>query len=371
MFFTLLVMVVAADAAPDPTIEFFKPKGELLTFKIEVDKENLAQLKKDPRHSVHCTMKVGGETFNDVGIHLKGQAGSYQDWNAKPALTLNMDKYKSHQKFKGMDKFHLNNSNQDDCYMNELITGEMFRNNGVPFARATHAMVELNGRKVGLYLLKEGFDKEFLKHYFKDTSGNLYDGGFLADIDQKLELKSGMDVDRKDLKDLYKTTRIEDKAKRLEAMEKALDVEKLYALWVLEIMCADWDGYARNRNNYKIYFDPTSKKAVMFAHGKDQMFQNANDGLIHGWGGVLCRRLYETEGGKQRYLDTMKKIFEREFDLEKINKMVDECAVRIKDKLNAENKGQGDEWIKRMKDYKNRIKARAEYIKKELPKLKP
>lgn len=68
------------------------------------------------------------------------------------------------------------------------MCGELFRAAGVPATRACLALVELNGRKLGLYVLKEGFTKEFLGLFFQETGGNLYDGGFLRDIDQDLEL---------------------------------------------------------------------------------------------------------------------------------------------------------------------------------------
>ena len=39
----------------------------------------------------------------------------------------------------------------------------------------THALVEVNGRKLGLYVLKEGFAREFLALHFRRTDGNLYE----------------------------------------------------------------------------------------------------------------------------------------------------------------------------------------------------
>ena len=62
--------------------------------------------------------------------------------------------------------------------------------------------VELNDRKLGLYVLKEGFDSQFLGRYFKDTKGNLYDGGFLTDVNTPLRRSSGEGekVDHADLK---------------------------------------------------------------------------------------------------------------------------------------------------------------------------
>ena len=231
-------------------------------------------------------------------------------------------------------------------------------------------IVELNGRKMGLYLLKEGFDKTFLAKHFKDRNGNLYDGGFLQDIDQKIQLDSGPGCDWNDLKALTKACRENDQKKRLEEMEKRLDLDKFYAYWAIEVLCCDWDGYTRNRNNYRIYHDPTSDKFVFFAHGKDQMFGNTGDPLITGWGGLCARRLFETEDGKKRYAKTLKDIFEKHYDVKKMHERIDSLAPRVIKELEKVNKEWANWFKDEVKNEKQRIKDRYEWVKKELPKLK-
>src|SRR5260370_9148043 len=93
----------------------------------------------------------------------------------RPALTLNFDKFNEGQRFHGLDKIHLNNSVQDPTWMTETICSELFRDAGVPAARTSYARVELNGRDLGLYLLQEGMEKTFLRGYFSNPGGNLYD----------------------------------------------------------------------------------------------------------------------------------------------------------------------------------------------------
>jgi hypothetical protein len=126
-----------------------------------------------------------------VALHLKGAAGSFRplDWN--PAMTLNFDKFSAGQRFHGLKKISLNNSVQDPSFLTEKICRELFEAAGVPVPRAAHAQVGLNGRDLGLYVLVEGFNKQFLKRYFKNTSGNLYDGGFVKEITDDLAINSG------------------------------------------------------------------------------------------------------------------------------------------------------------------------------------
>jgi hypothetical protein len=66
-----------------------------------------------------------------------------------------------------LDKIHLNNSVQDRSYLTEILCGDLFLAAGVPAARGTHARVFLNGRDLGLYGLKEGFDQSFLRRHFR------------------------------------------------------------------------------------------------------------------------------------------------------------------------------------------------------------
>ena len=360
--------VWAADK-PDPSVEFFKPTGPVPVFKITVEKADADSLRREPRKYVKCTLQVGNQTFKDVGIHLKGAAGSTRGFDDKPALTLNMDKFKDGQLLFGMDKFHLNNSVQDGWYMNEILCGEMALANGLPAARGGHVLVELNGRKLGLYVLKEGFDTTFLRRHFADTSGNLYDGGFLTDIDHPLQLDQGIDKKHEDLKALVKACQ-EPIDRRFAALDKAMDVDRMITNAALQAICSDWDGYCRNRNNYRVYFDPKTGKAVFFPHGMDQMFQRPHDAIWPGWGGLATRALLETPEGKKRYIARVKEMTEKHFTLEKWYKRIDELVPRVKEALETVEKGAGPNYDNVIKGYKEHLRQRVEYLKREVPKLK-
>jgi len=361
------ILGTAAPAAPSP----FANAGPVPVVKIAVEKKVLDQLRREPRKYVKASLTVGTETWADIGIHMKGAAGSTRDWNDKPGLTLNADKFKDDQKVWEMDKFHLNNSVQDGTYLNEMICYDICREAGLPAPKTTHVLVELNGRKVGLYLLKEGFDVAFLKQHFKDTSGNLYDGGFLMDIDAGIRLDRGPGPAGEDLKALILAAREPDLKKRMAVLGTKLDLEKFYLLWAIEILCTDWDGYTRTRNNYRIYHDPKTDKFVMFPHGKDQLFQNPQDALVHGWQGLLARKIYETEEGKKKYHAVLNELAQKYFTTAKLHERADKLAPRVKDALNAIQPGAGDQYMKgEFKAYKDRLKQRADYVAKEAPKLK-
>jgi len=369
LIFILSLTAHAADK-PDPSNEFFQSTGPVPIFKIDVDKATADSLRREPRKYVKCTLKVGDETFKDVAIHIKGAAGSSRGWDDKPALTLNVKHFAKGPLFHGIDKFHLNNSVQDGTYLNEIICGDIALGAGLPAARGTHALVELNGRKVGFYVLKEGFDAAFLHHHFADVSGNLYDGGFLTDIDAPLRLDRGTPKDHKDLKALVAACR-EPNADKLAAMDKVLDVDRMITNACLQVIATDWDGYCRNRNNYRVYFDPKSGKAVFFPHGMDQMFNSPHEQLWHGWGGIAARAVLDTPEGKKRFIARLKEMNEKQFALDKIYKRIDEMVPRMRDAMESLSKGSGKNWENNeLKAYKERLKQRSEYLTKEIPKLK-
>ena len=151
-------------------VERFLTSGIIPHIHIQIAKTNLARLRQNAREYVRATIHEGDRVYEEVGIHLKGAAGSFRDIdNEKPAFTLNFDKFVDEQKFRGLDKFSLNNSVQDPTYMTEAICSDLFLAAGVPTPRTAHARVSLNGRDLGLYVLKEGFDKAFLKRHFKNA----------------------------------------------------------------------------------------------------------------------------------------------------------------------------------------------------------
>jgi spore coat protein H len=353
----------------DPTVDFFKPTGPVPVVKVSIDKEHLRALMQDPRKYERAqTIQIGDKTFTEVGIHMKGAAGSFRGWNDKPGLTLNFNKFKEGQDFLGLDKIHLNNAVQDGSMMHELLVYEMALAMGIPACRCTHVLVELNGKKVGLYVFKEGFDKPWLERHFKDKKGNLYDGGFLTDLNGELKLSSGTDVQRKDLKAIVKACSEGDKNKRYEAVSKLVDVDKFCTNAAIQIIGGDWDGYIRKPNNYRIYF-PTEGKAVFIPHGMDQMWQNPGEGLWHGWGGIVARAILDHPEGKKKTVENLKVLMEKHFTVEKIHKRIDELAPRAKEALTTVNKDWANWFDGETKGLKERIKQRVALVKQELPKL--
>jgi spore coat protein CotH len=283
-----------------------------------------------------------------------------------------MDKFVDDQLYRGMDKFHLANSVQDGSYLSELLCGEMFVAAGVPASRCGHAVVTINGRKRGLYYLKEGYDSHFLRRHFGNSHGNFYDGGFLRDVDQPLQLISGKDdvPVHTDLKALVEAAREKDVAKRFARMEKVLDMEKFLSFLALEVITGDWDGYPMKPNNYRLYHDPERDKIVFIPSGMDQMFGDTGWPLAPGFSGLVARKLMETTEGKKRYTARMKEVVKTVFVPDRWVKRLDELEKRVQPELGKADAGAGRDYKNHVDRLRNAITARAKNLDEQLKRLK-
>ena len=179
--------------------------GPVRRWKIAFTPEQLAKLGRDERNYAEGTISevtaAGVSPGQKVLVKLKGSTGTFQHLGGRPSLTLNFDKPEGGERFHGMKKLHLNNEVQDITYLSELISGEVARKAGVPASRCTHIFLELNGRDVGIYLAKEAFTKDFLPAFYKNTGGDLYDGGSYKEIHEGMKKDQGDPKDIAALKD--------------------------------------------------------------------------------------------------------------------------------------------------------------------------
>jgi hypothetical protein len=355
-----------AQGPKDPSAEFFRAEGPLPVFKLDVDAEGVASLLKEPRNYVKANLLVGTQRYEQVGLHLKGNpTGSFRPWTDKPAITFNMDKFVKRQTYLGMDKFHLNNSVEDPSFVNERLLEMLFTRVSVPATRAVPVRVELNGRDVGVYVLKEGFDKQFVHRHFANTEGTLFDGGQFKDVSDALQVIQGPESGRECLKALALAAGTVDHKKRLAAFEETLDVTKFISYWCVDVLAAGYDGYPVAKNNFRLFIDGKTKKATFLGHGKDEMFQQPELPLTGPWQGLVARCLYETETGRKRYEAELKRIFKDHFPKDLILKEYDRQVDRISQSL-GQASDRGKSYLKDAADHRKKILARFEYLQRKL-----
>jgi spore coat protein H len=318
-----------------------------------------------------ATVREGGTTYTEVGIHLKGSAGSFRSIDEKPALTLHFDDAVSKQSFHGLHKISLNNSVQDRSFLAEKISRELFESAGVPVPRAANATVELNGRNLGLYVLLEGVNKQFLKRHFSSSKGNLYDGGFVQDVTASLNLNSGEGPkDQSDRKALVAAAYESDATKRFARLNEVLDMDKFLSFVAMEVIECHWDGYTMNRNNWRLYHDIDANKMMFIPHGLDQMFgierTSPECPILPSMQGLVSRAVVSTPEGKRQYLQRVAQLYTNVFKLDAILKRIDELDAVVRPVIaetsaqSARNHDQQVEFLKR------RITQRDESLKRQI-----
>ena len=323
-----------AAALPVPGAELFT-NGAVHRFRLEIAPGDIAQLRRSSRKYVPALLREEKEVYK-VGLHLKGSTGSFRSVDDKPGFTLEFGRFSPGQKFHGLRKIHLNNSVEDPSYLNELLGGELFRAAGVPAPRVAHAVVELNGRKLGLYVLKEGFTEDFLALHFHKTNGKLYEPDLGHDADEPLKLVSGDGPDdQADLKTLAAAAHEPDLQKRWERLGQVLDLERFVSFVAMEVMTAHRDGYALARNNFRIYHDLDTDRMLFFPHGMDQLYSKADAPIEPKMSGVVARALMETPQGRQLYRQRFALLFTNIFHVSALIGRADALAGQLRPVLSG------------------------------------
>lgn len=364
----LLSPRVLAQPTPDPSGQLF---NELVPrFQIDLDRAAENALRRNPRDYVLGTVVEGGIRYTNVSIKLKGAAGSFRQYDDQPALTLNFHRAAKGQRFHGLEKIHLNNSVQDDTLMNEMICADLFHAAGVPTARATHAVVQVNNRKFGLYVLKEGYDDVFLKRNFKNPKGDLYDGGFLTDIDAPLEKDEGANPqDRRDLQALTDAAYEADLDKRKRRMVALLDVDRFLSFAAVEMFACDWDGYVQKANNYRLYIEPPPGKAVFIAHGKDQMFWWSDFPLMPQGGGLVARQLLQIPEYRDAYIARMDSLLTNVFTAHRLTNSVNRIVDRLRRNLETDLPRYYRQVASQSDSVKSRLLDRLQNVREQIDRL--
>jgi spore coat protein H len=366
LFLAVLLSFTLAHAAtkkPKTETEDLFTQPKVYQLKIEIPSASLESLKNDPRKYIKGVIREGDKVYADVGIRLKG-SGSFQPLQKKPSLAIKLNEFVSGVRFHGHTKIFLNNSHQDPTFMCEAVGSELFRAADVPVSRINYARIELNGRDLGLYVLAEAVNKDFLGKYFTRTKGNLYEGSNV-DITDKLEKDSGDESkDQKDLKALAEAIKEPDAAARMKKVSGLLDVDRFVSFAATEVFAVHRDGYTMDRNNYRIYNDPSTNKLVFIPHGFDQLFGKPDAPVLPQWKGLVAKAILETPDGKAKYLDRMSKLLGAAFKADVAAKKIDELTAVIKPALGSE----GTQFDLAVAQLKTRIAERARFVESELKK---
>jgi spore coat protein H len=369
-----------------PVADRFHVGDELFTnntgvrhLEIEISKQGIDTLRRysfrsrqeEQRTNVAATVREGKQVWTNVAVHIKGALGSFRPIDSKPSLTLNFDKWANGQSFHGLEKFSLNNSVQDPSYLNEKICREIYNAAGVPTPRADFATVELNGRYLGLFVLTEGWNKQFLARHFNNAKGEFFEPTLSRDINGAWppDPQTG-DTNYPVLKAATAAAQTRNHKERLARLRETVDLDRFISLNALDCLMWNWDGYAMNRNNYRMFHDTETDRLVFMPHGVDQMFWKPNGPIMAGRSGIVIKSLLETQEGRDAYLARFAEIRSNVFNLSAITNRIMEQSARIRPSLIKEGLAAVAQQESGAHLFRSRIAARARDVDLQLAGVK-
>lgn len=347
---------------------FATPKVLRLT--ISLPASAAEALRSNPKQYVKGTIREGDKVYEDVGIRVKGSA-AFEGLEKKPSLAIKFNEFVKDQEFHGRGRVLLSNAHKDPTYMCEAIGGAVFRAAGVPAAKTTYATLEADGRDLGLYVISEAANKDFLSQYFKKAKGNLYEGSS-NDISDKLEKDGGdSSTDQDDLKALAAALRESDLAERWRRLTPLLDVERFAAFAAAEVLMGHHDGYTMDKNNYRVYHDPATGQMVFIPHGLDQLYSKSDEPLIPEWKGLAAKAVLSAPAGQRQYFDKMSELIAGGAKSETISQLIDDLASLIRPVLAGSNAASTKAFDDSVARLRASVAARNRFIQQQLKSLPP
>jgi hypothetical protein len=315
----------------DQTDDLFASPS-VFTIYIEIAPRRLEALKghSDTHEYVTCAVREGDRVWDDVGIHCRGNPAK-ELATGKPDLIVTFDKFISGQRFHGERRLVLQACRTDPSYLVAPIALEMFQAAGVPAARCTFARVHLNGRLLGLYLVIEGVEREFLERHFHDINGNLYDEGHPPDVTGKLEKARGRDrEDQSDVDALAAAAQINRADERWNRLEQLLDMDRFLVFTAVEILLWQEDSYSLDAHKFRLYHDPETDRMIFFPKCVERVLLRTNGPVLPPCKGVVARAVLDTPEGAQRYRETVARLLDTVFRTDKVEARVRELVALIR-----------------------------------------
>jgi spore coat protein CotH len=304
------------------------------TIDIEVAPADLPRLVPGNDERVPARFTFDGTTVGDVGLRLKGGEGSRRALDGKAAFSIDTDEFVSKRSLFGVTRFTLGNSVGDSSFIVESIAYEVFRNAGVVAPRTAFASVTFNGEIFGLYVIREGYDKNFLRRTFADPDGNLYEGSLGVDVSDAAHMEARTNEAKGDKSDLEAVATIVADAPDdayLAAIGEYVDLDQLLTYWAVEALVHHWDGYVRP-NNYYVYHDPARGKFVFLAHGADWAMLDPSYSVLAepGASARMALRLYENPEFLQRLRSRLLEVLDQYWNTDALLARADQLASLVR-----------------------------------------
>ena len=294
---------------------------------IEINPKDWTLLKNNPSSDQYyvCNVKWRNVEVDNVGIRQRGGASRSIK---KPGVRLDFNHYDDKQAFLGLKALGLDNMLQDPSLIKERVVFKLFAAMGLPASREVSARVYVNGEYYGVYSVIEAIDKDYLKRYFGENDGYLYEfqggGGYHFEwfgSDPALYSPRFFDPKTHESKpnptplvDMIRTMNFASDADYASAMAPYLDLPLFMKHLALEDYMAEVDGILTGMNNFDLYRFEDKTLSQFIVKDKDQTFGGgpvnsnrwATPFLAYASKNVLIRRAMTVPAAHDSYFNTLK-----------------------------------------------------------------
>jgi spore coat protein H len=254
---------------------------------------------------VPCTLYFEGKEWKCAGIRVKGNSSLLTSWSRgikKLPFRIDFNKYKDSlpeikgQSFFGFTKLSFSNNNNDNSFLREKITADLFREAGVkaPHTAFYRVYIDIGEGPVyfGLYTAVEVVDDTMLKDQFGDDSGNCYKpdgegarfaaGTFeTASFEKKANKKQAEWGDVQKLHDVLNSDLRKSGTKHWQTeLESVFDVPAFINWLAVNTTIQNWDTYGQMAHNYYLYNNPSTNKLVWIPWDNNEALRNGGRGTM-------------------------------------------------------------------------------------------
>ncbi len=354
----------------DPDYERIFPSDKVLRLDIKISSSDYKKIRDnlqtismmsttEPIY-VPSTVTYDGKTWWNVGFRYKGNSSlASLKTKTKLPFRLNFDEYEDQnpqimdQHFYGFGCLTFCNNWNDNSFMKEKVTAEIFREGGVPAAKSSFCRVYVDtgsGPKYwGLYDMVEDPSDAMLKDQFGDDSGNCYKpegtgadwtSPFRQEAFEKKNNKKAADwSDVKGAHTALFASKTDAAAWRAN-LEKYFNSRSFLRWLAINTAVVNWDCYGSMAHNYYLYNDVKNNAGLIWITWDHNLSMSASmmggGGFGGGFGGgttslslnevsdrwPLIRKLLDDPVYKNIYHYEMQQAIKGCMDPDKITKKV-------------------------------------------------
>jgi spore coat protein CotH len=311
---------------------------------------NMSQPELYPERYHKCKVTWDGITLSECGFREKGNASNtLTNFGKKKPFKISFDAFVN-QELDGLEKMNLNNFTNDPSLLHDVICFKLFRDAGIPASRTSFTNLTINGEYIGVYVIIENVDKNFLKDHFgsANNDGNLYktDRGASVPLnwqgwesggykDQGLKLTTNeSNADWSKLIAFIDRLNNDHSDDFRQYLENNFDVHTYLKILAIEKCVRSWDSYWGGGNNFYMYEHPDGK-IRWIPWDMNETFQDIKiiSGLTDLLDGYLVptnkydqrpllKRIFEIEDYKKEYLNYVCELIQGNFSLDHLGQYI-------------------------------------------------